>query len=319
MKKKLNFPLFAFAVLLTGLYSCSKETQTSLTKSTTTSYATTVSSASTAVVSTQAIAVGTLATTTTTSTAATAKDSLYMIGCYPPKGKKDSVAFSALPSAITAYLTSNYAGYTFLKAYKTTDSLKVTDGYVVIINFNSKPIGLKFTAAGVFVKVLEQREGPDLMGPGWHAGGQFGDRDGLGHDTIAISALPANIKAYFAATYPSDTLLHAAINARDTSYILISKDKGLFATVISSKAKLINRLQIDAKPAVHAVVLQAALPTAITTYLTATYPAYVFDKAFAEKLSGVIKEYDVFISVNTTRYAVKFDASGTFVSSMVIR
>ena len=35
-------------------------------------------------------------------------------------------------------------------------------GYVVIIQFDGNPVGLKFDASGNFILVLEQREGRDL-------------------------------------------------------------------------------------------------------------------------------------------------------------
>ena len=65
-------------------------------------------------------------------------------------------------------------------------------------------------------------------------------------------------------------------------------------------------------------VAAASLPSAITTYLTATYPGYVLDKAFSISVKGAISKYEVLIVANSTRYAVEFDASGTFVKSVVI-
>jgi hypothetical protein len=68
---------------------------------------------------------------------------------------------SGLPAAITDYLTTNYSGYTFQKAYTDKDSSGTISGYVVIIQFNGNPVGLKFDASGNFINVLEQREGRD--------------------------------------------------------------------------------------------------------------------------------------------------------------
>jgi len=240
-----------------------------------------------------------------------------MVGCYGKHDKKDTVAFSALPTAIGTYLTANYSGYTFKKAYSITDSTKTVVNYIVVIKYNSALVGLKFTAAGTFVSTLEQREGRDLKGPGWHLGGPFDDRDGKHRDTVAISALPTAVSSYFSTTYPTDTLLHASVTP-DNVYILISKNGVLYSTAVTAAGKLVKRVQIEKHDLKHAVVTEANLPAAITTYLTTTYPGYVFDKAFSESSGGTLQGYVVFITSNSTKYAILFNASGTFVKALPI-
>lgn len=245
------------------------------------------------------------------------KDSVFLMKACTPGKRPDTVPFSALSTTITGYLTTNYAGYTFQKAFKITSSAGTVTGYVVAISYNGKPVGLKFDASGLFVSVLEQRERNDHQGPGWHPGGRFDNRNGLHGDTIAVSALPVTIKSYFAANYAGDTLLHVVVT-KDTSYIVFSANKGLFATSFSSKLAFVKRVQLYPRP-IKTPVLAAALPAAITNYLTATYSGYVFDKAFVEKVSGVISKYVVLIDASGTRYAVQFDATGTFVKSITIK
>jgi hypothetical protein len=266
-------------------------------------------STSTTVVSTGAIAI---------SLASGTIDTLYVVGCYGHHDKKDTVAFSALPTAISTYLTSNYSGYTFKKAYSITDSLKTVINYIVTIKYDSSYIGLKFTATGIFISVLEQRAGPDLKGKGWHSGGPFDNRDGKHRDTIALSALPAAVTSYFSTTYPTDTLLHAS-TAIDSTYILISKNNGLFATAIKTNGTFVKRIQIDKHTGYKlTAVIEANLPASITTYLTTTYPGYVFDKAYSLSLNGTIKAYAALITSNSTRYAVLFNASGVFVKTFAV-
>ena len=267
------------------------------------------------ITSTGTIAIASLASTTTTGTT----DSVYLVNCFSRHSKKDTVAASALPAAITTYLTTNYSGYTFAKAYKITDSTSVVTNYIVVIKYNSSYVGLKFTAAGTFVSVLEQMAGVDMKGkgPGWHEGGPFSNRDGKHKDTIALSAIPSVVKTFFTTTYPSDTLLHASITS-DSTYILISKNVELYATAISASGVLIKRIQAEQHGGKHAAVTAASLPAAITTYLTTTYPAYVLDKAFSVSIGDIVSGYDVFITANSTHYVVTFDASGTFVKAKVI-
>lgn len=243
MKKltKLNCLLLAGLLALTAFSSCQKSGVASSTDKTT--------STSQLVVANGAI----LVAASTASTGTVATDAIYIVHAYTTGLTKDSVTFASLPAAIGTYLTANYSGYTFLKAFKISTSAGVTDSYAVVILFNGKPVGLKFDASGNFVLVYEQCEGRDLGGQGWHEGGRFGDRDGKHLDTVAISALPSAVKAYFTTNYPTDTLLHAAVNL-DGSYVVISANKGLFATALTASGTLIKRIQIYPHPNNHVAV-----------------------------------------------------------------
>jgi hypothetical protein len=306
MKVITYYPIILVAVILTVFTSCNKDAS-----STKTATSTTTSTATTA--STGTISLGTLASTST----GTTTDSLYLVNCFSKNSKKDTVAFSALPTAIGTYLTANYSGYTFKKAYKITDSLSVVTGYIVVIKYNGSLVGLKFTATGTFVATLEQRGAGDLSGQGWHAGGPFSNRDGKFRDTIALSAIPTVVKTYFTTTYPTDTLLHVWVT-RDTTYILISKNAGLYATAITKTGTLVKRISLQKPAGIFASVLQANLSSAVLTYLTSTYPGYVFNKAYSKTLNSVVQGYDVFITSNSTNYDVKFDASGTFIKAITL-
>lgn len=156
MKKltKLN-SLFLLATLML-MYSCQKSGVTN------SSDKTSISTLS--IVNSQAILVSDAATTSTTSS-----DAVYVIHAYTAGLAVDSVTFASLPTSIATYLTTNYSGYTFKKAYQVLTTAKTIDSYVVVIQFNGKPVGLKFDANGVFVKVLEQCEGHDLgSNQPWH-------------------------------------------------------------------------------------------------------------------------------------------------------
>ena len=246
-------------------------------------------------------------------------DSIYVVGACAPRHRTNSVAFSSLPSAIGTYLTANYAGYTFKKAFTDKDTLGNTAGYVVMIDYNGKPVGLKFDAAGAFVKVLEQREGHDLdRANGFHEGGHFEDRDGMKRDTIAIRALPASITSYFASNYVTDTLVRA-FKGKDNTIIVLSINNGPFATVFDANGAFVKRTALPAREGRPTSINQDALPAAAQTYLSTTYPNYVFKHAFVIKTNGATTGYAVFIDANATKYAIAFDASGNFVKAITIR
>ena len=303
MKAKIIYPCMVMLLTLSIFSSCKKDAKTSSTKTTTQ-----VSSLN---------ATGDIALSAASTDGS--KDTIFLVHCFPPHGNKDSVAFSALPTAIGTYLTANYSGYTFVKAFKVTDSLNVANGYVVIIKYNDALIGLKFSTTGAFVNVLEQMDGHD-MGPGgkgWHPGGPFCDRGGIQQDTLALSAVPSAVLTYFTSTYPTDTLLHA-YKTPDTTYILISKNVFLYATNISAAGNLIKRVKIGPLGGPARPIKPGDLPAAITTYLNTTYPGYVIVNVFADGGKSGITAYHVFITVNDTNYVVDFDSSGSFQKATVI-
>ncbi|MGZ3763421.1 MAG: PepSY-like domain-containing protein [Mucilaginibacter sp.] len=292
--------LLGVAVAFSLLYSCQKAGQ---------SPAKTSSSAinATAFAANQSIVI-----------AASATDTIYAVNTCEHGDLADTITFSALPDTTVKYLTANYSGYTFKRAYKVLNHSGTLQGYLVMITFNNNPVGLAFDANGLFVKVLEQREGRDLNGQGWHQGGRFGNRDNHHLDTIALSALPVAITTYFTANYPNDTLKHALIN-RDSSYLVVSNDNGIFVTDFTKTGSFQKRVQVYPHVKTSTTLTQSALPTSVSTYLTITYPAYVFDAAYTISLNAVLQGYIVFIDANTTKYLVRFDASGNFVKAIVVR
>jgi hypothetical protein len=272
----------------------------------------------------------TLNTTTTTSTSATiavasdstGADSVYFI---QPCGRgyyRDSIIASALPDSVKSYLTNNYSGYDFKIAFEIKDSAGTIGGYVVIISFNGKPVGLLFDAAGNFQKVLEQRERGDMNGEGWHHGGRFDDRDGKHRDTISLSSLPSVISSYMGANYPSDTLMRVYRN-RDSSLLVISKDDGLFATLFTSSGTFVKRVSltphgISFDQPVITNIIQDSLPSADLTYLANTYPNYVFETALSVSVNELLQGYNVIIDANNTKYAIWFDVSGNVIATIIV-
>jgi hypothetical protein len=243
-------------------------------------------------------------------------DSIYAINACKKDRKKTKVEEAALLPAIVTYLKANYEGYTFKKAFGITPKEGTAiESYVVGIMFNGKPAALKFSPTGVFVQVLELREGEDIKRKGDHRpGGCFDNRDGKQKDTIAVTALPQNIKQYFAANYASDTLKAAFVN-KDASIIVISVNKGFFATSFASLGTFIARKTLPPHPGKDKEITASALPANVTSYLSTTYPNYVFKKAYADTTKG----YLVFIDANMTKYAVAFNAAGAFVEAKIIR
>jgi hypothetical protein len=136
-------------------------------------------------------------------------------------------------------------------------------------------------------------------------------------DTIALSALPAAIQSYLSANNAGDTLVTAFLN-HDSSYVVLSKNNGVFANLFTSAGELIKRIQLPSRPGTCQPIDQAALPAAINSYLNTTYPNYVFKNAFVVTANGASSGYVVFIDANNTKYAIEFDASGNYLRTRTI-
>jgi hypothetical protein len=290
--------LYLLAITTIGFMACNKEISSSIETSTS--------------------AVIAVAASETAATTGTSADSVYVIQFCTRGSQRVSIAEGNLPAAVTTYLITNYTSYTFNKAFAINNSSGTTTAYVAIIYYNDKPVAVLFDSSGNFIKVLEQREKGDLDDHGWHEGGRFCDRDGLQKDTVAISALPSSILNYISVNYPQDTLVKAFKNNYDSSYVVISKNNGLFATIFDSNENFIKRVTLPAPAGSCVNIAQSALPANVLSYLDTTYPNYVFDKAFAAYKDSVLQGYVVILNANNTKYAVRFDVSGNFVLAKTI-
>lgn len=301
MKISFNvFSVVAATLIATAITSCNKNVSSGST--------TTGTSSTTASLSSSVIAV---------TASATSADTIYVMQQCGKGQQRDSIAAADLPVAITNYLDTSYPGNTFNKGFAVKDSTGTIANYVVIIFYNGKPVGLLFGADGTFLRVLEQREPGDLHDRGWHQGGRFCNRDSLHHDTVALTALPVAITTYFASNYSTDTLLKAFLTA-DSGYVVISANNGLYATLFTASGSFVKRLELPRPPGKPQPLAQADLPATVLSYLDATYPSYVFDKAFSLSAKGVLKGYVVLIDANNTKYAIAFDANGKFISAVPV-
>lgn len=245
-------------------------------------------------------------------------DSVYVINTCSRGSALKAVSAGGLPASINTYLSSNYNGYTLQQALS-VDSAGAVTGYVVIIQYNNKPVGLKFDASGNFVKVLEQREGHDLNDHnGWHRGGLFDTRGDAQKDSVALTRLPAAVLQYFSVNYPQDTLVRA-YKGRDSSLVVLSVNNGVYATVFTTGGTFSKRLPLPPHEGRPAAVTLSQLPAAAQSYLNANYPNNVFKQAFAVRQNGTVTGYVVVIDANNTTYAVAFDAQGNLLKAVTIR
>ncbi len=247
----------------------------------------------------------------------TGRDSIFVIQPFAYGYFRDSIDKSGLPDSVLNYLNTNYAGFTFEKAFVIKNNAGTVGGYVAIIFFNGKPVGLLFDANGNFEEVLEQRDPGDLNGDGRHHGGRYRNRNGQQQDSISVAALPSSITSYMAGNYPKDTLLRAYQNF-DSTVLVISADNGLYATLFSSSGNFIKRISLSPQFAADQQIMQDSLPSNALTFLSNSFPNYVFESALSLTLNNVVQGYVVVIDADNTKYSVWFDATGKLVAIKTI-
>jgi hypothetical protein len=216
-----------------------------------------------------------------------------------------------LLSAISAYLTANYAGFTFVNAYSEANTIGTIVNYDVNITVGTVAYHVVFDATGVFVKV------------GTHTKGSKSPA------TVNVAVIQANllgaISTYLTANYAGFTFVNAysEANAAGTilnydvnitmgtvAYHIVFDAAGVFVKVGNNSGKGGKK----GKATTNVAVTQANLLGAISTYLTANYAGYTFVNAYSEAdAAGTIVNFDVNITSGGVAYHVVFDATGVFV------
>lgn len=83
--------------------------------------------------------------------------------------------------------------------------------------------------------------------------------------------------------------------------------------MFSSEGTFIIRYELTSGRGNCEEIGESELPAAVATYLEASYPNFVFKKAFIRNTDDNLKGYLVFIDANNTKYAMEFDSTGSLV------
>lgn len=213
--------------------------------------------------------------------------------------KPTPIDISALPTTVTDYITATYAGATIEKAGTLPDGQ-----YVVLISVDGQTTGLLFDASGNFVKVLPP---PPPGGPG----------SCTPTTAIEVSALPATVTDYIAATYAGATIENAGTLPNGNYVVKILVDGVPTRLVFDANGNFVEEL--SGPPAggggqhPHPTPIEvSALPTTVTDYITATYAGATIEKA------GTLDngQYIVLILVDGQPTGLVFNADGSFVEEL---
>src|SRR5437773_8667317 len=119
--KNSPFPYFFGLMTVIFLISCKKDVSSTAADS----------SSTIAVAASESAAVSPSGTT----------DSVYIVQPCNRNQIRTTVNETDLPAAVTTYLTANYSGYSFVKAFAVVNNSGATDAYVVVVYYNDKPVG----------------------------------------------------------------------------------------------------------------------------------------------------------------------------------
>ncbi|HEV7348056.1 hypothetical protein [Telluribacter sp.] len=115
------------------------------------------------------------------------------------KGKLTEVATADLPAAVTAYISSTYAGATILFAGKDAEGKLV----VAVKKADGTHVGVLFKADGTFAQELQRHGKKAKLTP------------------VEVSALPGSIPGYIGTNYSGAEIKHAGTNADGNYFVHI--------------------------------------------------------------------------------------------------
>nr|WP_293836522.1 PepSY-like domain-containing protein [uncultured Arsenicibacter sp.] len=209
------------------------------------------------------------------------------------KKKLTKIETSALPSAVSSYITTTYSGATVDYAAKDDDG-----NYFVGITQNGTRKALLFNADGTFNHELALKKGPG-KGPG-------GKRDSLAQ--VAITSLPSAITSYISANYAGATV-NMAVKDDNRGYLVMITVNDTRKTLLFNTDGTFNQELVKVLRGKVTEVAAADLPAAITSYITTNYAGSTIKRA------GKLSDGQYIVSVKPASgnpVDLLFAADGTF-------
>lgn len=212
------------------------------------------------------------------------------------------IEVSALPAAVTSYISASYAGATI--NYAATDD---AGNFLVAITQNDQRTALLFNADGTFNKELSLRGGGKGRGPGH--GHKGGDRDSV--SKVAVADLPAAITNYITTNYASATIVTAALDATRGYIVMIKQGTERKALLFATDGTFTQEIVRGIGKGYTAIEV-STLPAAVTTYITTNYAGATI-KAAGKNSTGQFKV--IVQPTSGRRVELLFAADGTFVQA----
>ncbi len=175
------------------------------------------------------------------------------------KKKLTKIETSALPAAVTSFISTSYAGATV--DYAATDE---SGNYFVGITQDGTRKALLFNADGTFNYEVVLKKGPGSgKGPG-----KGGKRDSL--NQVAVTDLPSAITSYISANYAGATI-NMAVKDDNRGYLVMITVNDTKKTLLFNTDGTFNQELVKVLRGKVTEVAAADLPAAITSYITTNY------------------------------------------------
>lgn len=198
-----------------------------------------------------------------------------------------------LPTAIKGYLETNYKGFVFLEAKKTTSTAGAN---VFTVKFLLKfvPYEIKFDAEG---KVLSQKKGS------------------IPEQIIKESELLSVISTYLKANYSGYKFVSAKKYEVDKKTYFEVKIKNSTGGTVELKFDADGKILItNANGQTTVIIKESELLPSVISYLKSKYTAYTLISAKKVSKNGVIY-YELKIKSGNNTFEIKFNANGAVVES----
>lgn len=218
------------------------------------------------------------------------------------------LSVSALPAKVTAYIASNYAGYTAERAGKDADG----NILVVIENSAKDHKALLFGADGSFKQEVAFMGG---RGKGRNKENGPGVRGPKSFTAIDVASLPATITNAISSSYASSTISGAAQNAEKLYVVFVKTTSGKVLLEFNADGTFKQVIQRGGKGrGSFTEITTAELPASVTAYITANYAGSTINKAAKSSVDG---GYLVWIKkADGTNVGLSFGADGAFKQAM---
>ena len=233
----------------------------------------------------------------------------------------EEIPVSAVPATIKSFITENYpdASISAVFRYSNSDTTyTVTLSTWEFLAFGHNEILIGERLADTICDPIHDSIGGGQNHDGHHGNGQHGDGHhgnghhggGIHHGGISADSIPDVIKAYIAANYAGYMVHNAMYDTLCPNGIVIN-------VMINSSDSLHHKLVFDASGLFIALahrIKSEDLPSAVTSALTANYPAYTSRlKAEVLTLADNSKRYIVYMHDITAHKSVLFKEDGTVI------
>ncbi|MGA0560734.1 PepSY-like domain-containing protein [Larkinella sp. VNQ87] len=205
------------------------------------------------------------------------------------------IEVSALPTAVSSYISANYTGATI--EYAAQDD---NGNYLVSITQNGERKALLFNADGSFNEELafRNRKGRN--------GGGKGQRSKL--EEIAVTELPSAITSYISTNYAGAEIKTAAQDSTRGYLVMITVDDQNKTLLFNTDGSFNKEVSKPLKGRFTSVAV-ADLPASVTSYVTTNYAGSTIKQAVQEEDGDLI----VWVKTSDSKYvALLFASDGTF-------